>query len=625
MLVATAVNGDSTMKYAGAMLAVLMVAVLMTATVAAAAPAPAPYGPEPAKAPPVKTSAPAKAPAESPTASPPPAVLARPAGEPPAAPSAPPAAPGAATGVSPETRVPVGVEDLKSLLKEAPLVVVFQAETVQAKTDVNARMPWEIRGPIIEVLKGNLLPGQISVHVDSVVRIFGLSRGDLQGKQFVAAVKPLAEAMDRRFQIVGPRAFDIDGSEAQALRRLALGAAEEGSGGRTLDLEVRPIDKVFAAAGSKTIEVRLTNKDTASTTYLQTPISEKDGKLYLTGQGSLSIRDTTGRTLESKGNIVTGQMPPPPPKPALILPGATFVENLDLAKYYALSEGRYVLTLSLATPDGRGRLSGGFSFQVGGTAETPATAKVEPIRLPGEPVPPLAPPAPALPKPPAAKSPETARPPVEWQPPAAPAERAAPAAPAIQVPDPARYQPGKSTLGLAGLLRPAKAKFILGEPVDLEFRLINLGPRTVAVDARLERTLTIQVQAVADSPQPLTVRQVIPWPADGAGLPEERAYLREGAFWGRTINLNTLYGKSLDEMPAPTAEEVAAGKGFTYERFGKNLFGFQKPGYYNVIATYVVSRTKPAEGQPPAEQPKEWWIGDLQTNPILIQITEPGR
>jgi hypothetical protein len=98
--------------------------------------------------------------------------------------------------------------------------------------------------------------------------------------------------------------------------------------------------------------------------------------------------------------------------------------------------------------------------------------------------------------------------------------------------------------------------------------------------------------------------------------------LREGAFWGRAINLNTLYGKSLDELPAPTPEAIAAGRGLTYEQFGKNLFGFPKPGVYRVTAVYAASRLRPAEGQAGSPPSSAWWTGDLQTNTITIEVSE---
>ena len=200
-----------------------------------------------------------------------------------------------------------------------------------------------------------------------------------------------------------------------------------------------------------------------------------------------------------------------------------------------------------------------------------------------------------------------------------------PVIPAVVVPDPAKYIPGKPTAGLAGLLRPLKAKYALGDSVDLEFRLINQGPRTLAIDARLERTLTVQVQEIGDWPPPLFVVRQTPWPPDPAGMPEQRAYLTEGAFWGRTLNINTLYGKTREELIGLTPETIFSGKEATYERFGKVVYGFPKPGYYNVTATYTVSRPHAADGKQPVEQPKEWWVGDLQTNTITIQIGEPGK
>jgi hypothetical protein len=497
----------------------------------------------------------------------------------------------------------VGIEDLKALYKEADLIVQFQADSVQAKPEVTPRLAWEVRGPLVDVVKGTLLPGLISVHVDSVVRTFGLPRAEVEGKQFVAALKPLTGGIDRRFQLVGQYAFAENSKEAEAVRRLADSDLQKGSGGTNLELSVRPIEKAFPVAGPKTIEVRLANSGTDSATYLQAPISEKDGKLYLTGQGALRIRDTTGRVVPDKGNVLVGQVPPPPPTPALILPKASFVENIDLSKYYQLSEGRYTLVLAVATPDGRGRLaSNGFSFQVGA------------VNLPEAPPAP-APPAEETPAP-ATEGPSPEKTSAGTRPPSA-------KPPAVRVPDPSKYQPGKPTGGLAGLLRPSKAAFALGEPVTLEFRLVNQGARTLAVDARLERTLTVQVTPVGDSADPRQIDQLIAWPESPA-LPEERAHLREGAFWGQVININVLPLKPQEKYVGATPEEVAASKNFTYERFAKSLFGFPKPGIYAVTATYSVARPKAAEGQPPDAQHKEWWVGDLQTNTATIQIGEPA-
>ena len=554
------------------------------------------------------------------------ATMASPLKEPATAPAAKEPAAGAESPAAPAEAGPklkISVEELKNIYKESPLIVQFQAENVQAKPDISPRLSWEVRGPVLETIKGSLLPGRISLHVDSVVRVFDLPRSDIEGKQFIAGIKPMSDSSDRRFQLVGQYAFLVDSNEAKALRQMAETDVPKGAGSVTLELVVRPIEKVFSVTGPKTIEIRLTNAGSDSATYIQAPLREKDGKLYLTAQGMLRIRDITGNLVPDKGNVMQGQAPPPPTTPAVILPRASFVETVDLGKFFQLSEGRYTLSMALATPDGRSRIaSNGFTFQVGAVnlSEAPATAATEaappPPEAPGETATTAKSPAELAPKAGVATAPLTPRN-------AKPAAEK-PAAPAL--PDPQKYQPGKSMSGVAALLRPLKAKYAVGEPIDLEFRLINMGPRSLAVDARLERTLTLQVQSVGDSPQPLVIRQVIPWPADAAATPEERSYLREGAFWGRTINLNTLYGKSLDEFPAPTSEEIAAGKGITYERFGKNLFGFPKPGVYTVTATYAVARPKAVEGASPADQQhREWWVGDLQTNPITIQVGESAK
>jgi len=500
---------------------------------------------------------------------------------------------------APVARPAAGIEDLKALYKEADIIIHFSVDSIQARTDVSPALPWEVKAAILEVIRGKILPGQIFIHIEAPTRALGMPRAEAVGKEFVAAIRPMS-GTERRYQLMGPGAFPADSQEAEALRQLAKVDLTRGAGGQSLELTVRPLVKAFPVNGPKTLEVRLTNTGTDSATYRQAPMTEQDGKLYLPGPGMLRIRDTLGRIVPDKGNILQGQVPPQT-VPALILSRASFVETIDLSKYYDLPEARYTLILALTTPDGRGRIgSNGFSFQVGaasGAGREPPP--VEPIRA-VEPVP------------------DAAQ--IEMP---APAPVVKPAGPAI--PDPATYRPGKVTLGLAGLLRPRKAQFTLGDPVEVELRLINDGPRTLTVDTRLERTLAVKVVPVAGSPDPRTERQLINWPPSPP-MPEERAYLREGAFWGQTVNLNVLPLRPQEEFQWPTAEEAAAGKNLTYERFGRILFGFPRPGIYNISATYTVARPKGPEGQPgPGSPMQDWWFGDLQTNTITIQIIEGGR
>lgn len=594
-------------------LVVCAVAVLASGVIAAT-----PSSIPPASPPASPVAKPASPPVFGPDLPPPP--VARPTGMPKTAPSTPPAPPPPAPEAKPpvsEGRTPVGIEDLKLLFRDAPIIIQFQIDSIQGKPEVDPRLPWEVKCPVLEVVKGNLLPGSIMLHVDSVVRAFDIKRDQAVGKQFVAGIKPLGNTPDRRFQLVGASAFAADGKEAEALRKLAESeTASGGAGGTNLELAIRPIgpvDKAFPVTGPKNIEIRLTNNGNDSATYIQQPMQEKDGKLYLSGQGMIRLRDTTGRIMPDKGTVVLGQVPPPPPKPALILSKASFVENIDLAKHFDLPEGRYTLVVLLATPDGRNRVaSNGFSFQVGA------------VNLPPE-----------APAPTEARTTKPIEKPPTESPTPSGVERAtvtivertpgAAKTPAVNLPDPAKYVPGKPTAGLAGLLKPSKAQYAVSEPVDLEFRLINTGPRTLAIDARLERALVILVQAVGESPDPRQVDQFIAWPGGPGGLPEERAYLREGAFWGQIININILPLKASEKYIGPTTEEISAGKGLTYERFAKSLFSFPKPGVYTVTATYTVPRPKPTENQPAPDMPKDWWIGELQTNIVTIQVGEPAK
>lgn len=549
-----------------------LVVVLLLASAAMAAPAPAP---EPAREPPADA---------------PPAVLAQPivGAEPAVAPKPPAGA---------EPAAPASADELEQAYKDATVVVEVQIDTVQANPTADPRLVWEAQGPVLDVLKGHLLPGRISIHVDSVVRAFDSPRADLAEKRFVVPLKPLGPIAQRRYQLAGPRGYPAASAQADRLRTLAENDVETAPGSQELVLTVEPLEKTFPVEGSKVIKVTLTNKGRDSSTYLQAPVTEKDGRLYLPGSGRLHIRTTSGAMVADKGNVTTGIMPPPPPQPALILPGANFVETIDLDKYYTLPGGRYTLAMSLTTPDGKGRIpSNGFSFQVGAVnlPEPPETA--------------------TGPEKPSETGPEVTAPTTT---------------PAIVtgagtqgLPDPNSYKPGDASFGLAGLLRPTKAAYALGEPVAIEFRLINTGPRTLAVDTRLERTLTVRVDADGDSPQPLTIRQVITWPSDKDELPEQRAYLRPAAFWGRTINLNALYGKSQNAIEGPTAKEIADGKSLEYERFGRNLFGFTKPGTYTISASYAVSTRPSSPENAPPEGAKAWWTGDALTNTITIRIVE---
>jgi len=107
-----------------------------------------------------------------------------------------------AAPAAPAARAPLSVDDLKVVYESASDVVQFQIESVQANPTAAPRLVWEVRGPVLETFKGRLLPGSISVHVESIVRSFDLPRADLEGRQVVVAIKPRSEQADRRVQLV---------------------------------------------------------------------------------------------------------------------------------------------------------------------------------------------------------------------------------------------------------------------------------------------------------------------------------------------------------------------------------------------------------------------------------------
>ncbi len=501
-------------------------------------------------------------------------------------------------------------QELRLLYSKADLIVQFEVASSRTTT-LDPKLVWEVTGPVLAVLKGDLGPGAISVHVASIVRAFDRPGSDLRGKQYVAGLEPLSAAGRRHYKLVADRAFAAEGPDAVALRHLA---EKDAAGNRPgLELEVRPMQPVFLPRGPKVIAVRLANNTDDTVTYLEAPIIERDGKLYLPGGGSLWVRDQGGNVVPDTGDVHSGEAPQPPgarPEPSVIFSKTSFTKTIDLSKYYDLDPGRYTVHVSLASPGQGGRVS----------AE-PVPIQVGAVNL---------------------------APPPE---PTGPVARTTPASAEPALPGTGFYSPGEARSGLAAMLRPTKPSFELGEPVTVEFRLVNASDRTIAVDVRLERTLTFEVTPVGESPPPRSLRNTILWPADEPGLPETRAHLRGLAFWGRLVDVNWYHGKGEKDLPRPG--EIEAGKDFTYERFGRMLFDFHEPGVYRIQARYEVQRPKPprvpapAAEVPPAATEKavegptgpktpepstrlpldmRWWVGEVESNPVLVRITPPtGR
>ena len=100
-------------------------------------------------------------------------------------------------------------------------------------------------------------PGQFFIHVTSVAKTFDQTRLDVVHKDFVAMLRPLSANADRRFVLVGPRAYAADSVEAQQLRVLTQVDGGEGTGGSGLKLDVATLAKNYPVAGPKIVEVRL--------------------------------------------------------------------------------------------------------------------------------------------------------------------------------------------------------------------------------------------------------------------------------------------------------------------------------------------------------------------------------
>jgi len=308
------------------------------------------------------------------------------------------------------------------------------------------------------------------------------------------------------------------------------------------------------------------------------PIVERDDTLYLSGGGRLHVRDTLGRDVPGKGKVLEGAFPRGVPEPALILPGAAFSKTIDLAKYFEMGrEGRYIVTLLLDTPDGRGLLkSNEVSLRV-----APAGS----VSIPRFPV----------------------------------VRRTADTSNATSEPRETDYKPGRVTAGLCGLLRPTKRRFRVGEPILMELRLTNVDRPMLNIDTRLERSLTIRVREKDGAAPVRVVRQVISWPQDKSDEFAARrmpvAWLPKDAFWGKVLNINSLYGVNPADVEPPSAEEIAGSGPFGYEKYGKTLFSFERPGKYEIAAVYSLPRSP--RGEPRGEH---LWTGTVITNTVVIEV-----
>ena len=90
--------------------------------------------------------------------------------------------------------------------------------------------------------------------------------------------------------------------------------------------------------------------------------------------------------------------------------------------------------------------------------------------------------------------------------------------------------------------------------------------------------------------------------------------MRPGAFWGKVLNANSLYGRDAASLMLSGKAAVSGAIEPTYETHGMTLFSFDKPGVYRIQATYQV---KPRGGDGP-----RFWSGKVMSNPVFVRVTD---
>lgn len=483
--------------------------------------------------------------------------------------------------------------ELKQMVSEAKVLVRAKAtEAPLSRGGAADGYVWETSFEVVEVLKGEYGETKFTLELKSVLSDLNTSRTAMVGKEFVLPL--VASGGAGRFRLVGDAGFASDTDEARKLVELAGGKVEATTGPGTGTSEVRPAG-VPAAVSSplrlrleavkppyevgKPALMRVTIENTSAdlVAYAQAPFEVREGRLYLPGGGALVVTDShRGLAVSTKENVHLKTDPPPPATPVSLIGAGRYEKEIDLAEFFDLSQpGVYLITMSVATPDGKEViLSNTAGLQMVGSL-TPAVKT--PVASP--------------------QNPEDS----------------------MVIPAPEAYRPGEITNGLAGWLRPSKAQFEVGEPILLELRLTNMGDRAFSIDTRLERMLALEVRPEGSSPAARERSQYFEWPAV---KDEEKAYayarLRPRAFWGKDVNINSLFGLSRAKMDESAAAVRKGAIEPSYETSGLTLFAFEKPGVYRIQATYEMA--------PGGSDGPKLWAGKLQTNPVFIRVVAgPGK
>jgi len=462
--------------------------------------------------------------------------------------------------------------ELKQMVDDAELLVGAKvlAEPVSRGAGEDG-LAWRVPFEVLEVVKGRFEAKTVDVYVKSPFEALNCLRAQLPGKEYLLPLVPMGGDAESGFALVQGVGFAAGSPEAGKLVEIA--------GGKVTSETVIPLRVRLSATGAPyesgkpaPVKVTLENVSDEAIAYTQAPLDLRYPDLYLVGESDLIVLDGRGSAVPRKEALHVGVAPPPPALPLVVPPKGSHERDLDLSTYCDLGRpGIYMVTLALAGPDGKELLrSNTISMQI----IAPLSAPVEP----GDP-------------------------------------SASTAADALRIPSPGAYQPGKTENGLAGLLRPIRAEFEVGEPITLELRLINLSDRAVDVDTRLERTLLVDVQEQGDSPAARPLLQHHDWPADEDAKASWSAHLRPAAFWGKLVNVNSLYGRDAASLMAAGNAAMSGAVEPAYETHGMTLFSFDKPGVHKIQATY---QSKPRAGGP------RLWAGKLATNPVFVRVVPQG-
>jgi hypothetical protein len=462
------------------------------------------------------------------------------------------------------------INELRQMVADAEYVVRAKALAAPVSRGGDpGGLVWQMSFEVLEKLKGEGQIGRVVLRFRSPTGSLKCSRIELPGKEYVLPVVAY-QGEAGQYKLVDKVAFPAESPEAKTVVRLAGGDVEPEPAVSRVRLRLDAANPPYEVGKPILLRIALDNTSDKLVAYQQAPFEVRGGQLYILGEGNLVVTDSRrSRSVPMRENVHLKTLPPPPLMPMAIAGSDAYKTELDLSQFFEFDQaGLYMVTMAAVEPDGQGLVrSNTCSLQV----IAPLTAPVE-IDAP---------------------------------------QRTA--ADSLLIPAPEAYKPGEIANGLSALLRPSRAEFVVGHAIGLELRLVNRGDRSFNVDTRLERALSFTVTAQGDSPAARERSQYLSWPET---KPENRAYaysrLRPNAFWGKEVNVNSLYGRDRAKMDETARAVLKGAVEPSYETTGMTLFAFEKPGVYKIRATFEMA--------PVGDEGPRLWAGKLKSNPIFIRV-----